>query len=42
MVVACFARCIFSPESAIAGVFLLGECGEGPDTFYSTNFTVTN
>ena len=24
VVVACFARCIFSPESAIASVFLLG------------------
>ena len=26
-VVACFARCIFAPESTIAGVFLLGEFG---------------
>ena len=30
VVVACFARCIFPPQSAIASVFLLEEFGRVP------------
>ena len=33
VVVACFARCIFAPMSAIAGVFLLGEFDGVPIQF---------
>ena len=33
LVVACFSRCIFAPESTIASIFLLGEFGGAPIQF---------
>ena len=37
VVVACFSRCIFAPESASANVFLLGELGGVPIQFVKLN-----
>ena len=33
VVVSCFARCVLAPESAIAGILLLGELGWVPIQF---------
>ena len=41
-VVACFARFIFAPESAIASMLLLVGLGGVKNTIYETKFRVTN